>query len=169
LRNPSFFDPRLSVVILYELADRTAHVISVSKDPAVDCLLFERSIEASGDPIGLRLLHKRKAGLDAPKSHLLDEVIREILTAVIHQQPQAPGHIGGRRPVLALHALADRFYGQSTHSWKCILRDPQLWQTGKMLVYLTLPTAFPAACNRQTPVWITMENLPSLPRVVYDC
>jgi len=47
------------------------------------------------NPVRLRLLQEGEAGLDAREPHLLNEVIAEVLAAVIHPQPKATGHMGG--------------------------------------------------------------------------
>ncbi len=99
-REPARFDRRLIselleapalIVPLDELGDGGAHVVEVLKDPAVDCLLLERAIPPFHDAIRFRFLEEAEAGTDAPVSDLPEEVVREVLTAVVHPQRQPAG------------------------------------------------------------------------------
>ena len=83
---PVLLYPPLSVVIFHELTDRTTDFLDVPQDLAANGLLFERSIEPLHNSVGPGLLHEGRAGLDAPESHLVDEEVREILTAVIQKR-----------------------------------------------------------------------------------
>jgi hypothetical protein len=84
---PVLLYPPLSVVIFHELTGRTTDFLDVPQDlVAANGLLFERSIEPLHNSVGPGLLHEGKAGLDAPESHLVDEVVREILTPVIQKR-----------------------------------------------------------------------------------
>ena len=56
----------------------------MSKDPAVDGLLCERAIPALDDPVGFRLFEEADAGVDAPGAELVEDVVRQILAAVVH-------------------------------------------------------------------------------------
>ena len=72
------------VVAFDERGDGGAHLSEVSKDPAVDGLLLERAVPALDDPVGFRLFEETEAGVDAPVAELVEEVVRQILAAVVH-------------------------------------------------------------------------------------
>lgn len=72
---PVFLYTPFSVVILHELSDRTTDFLNVPHDLAVDGLLFEGSIEPLHTPLGLGLVHEGEAELDAPESHLIEEMV----------------------------------------------------------------------------------------------
>ena len=72
------------IVAFDEPGDGGAHFGQVSEDPAVDCLLLERAIPALDDPVGFRLFEEAEAGVDAPVQKLVEEVVRQLLAAVVH-------------------------------------------------------------------------------------
>ena len=80
---PELFRSPVCVVVVDELTDRLARIFEGSEDPAVDGLLFERSIEALGHAVGLGLFDKAEARPDAPIPDLLLCMIRQQLAAVI--------------------------------------------------------------------------------------
>ena len=80
------------------------------KDSPVDRLLLERAVPSLRDAVRFGFLDEAEAGVDAPVSNLFEEVVREVLTPVVHPQRQPAGAVGGQAVQLA-EALGDRFQG----------------------------------------------------------
>ena len=78
----------MAIVTILELGDRRANFFEISEDTAVNGLLLQRSVEAFGDAVGLRLGDEGEARCDAPELDLVEEVVGRVLRAVIHAQGQ---------------------------------------------------------------------------------
>jgi len=68
--------------------------LDVLKDPFIDCLFLEGAIEPLCDSVGFRLADKRKAGVDAPVLGLVQEMVRQILGAMVQAEREPPRHAG---------------------------------------------------------------------------
>ena len=79
-----YTDRLVDAGIAPSVGDGRAHVGEISKDTAVDGLLLERAIPALDDPVGFRLFEEAEAGVDAPVAELVEEVVRQILAAMVH-------------------------------------------------------------------------------------
>ena len=84
VRYASFSRRHALAVAFDELGVGRAHVGEISKDPALDGSLLERAIPALDDAVGFRLFEQGEAGVDAPVAELVEEVVRQILAAVVH-------------------------------------------------------------------------------------
>ena len=83
----------VAVVALDELGDGGPHVGEISKDAAVDRLLLEGSIAALNDAVGFRLFKETEAELDAAVADLIEEMVRQMLAAVVHPERGPAGHV----------------------------------------------------------------------------
>ena len=81
-----FFNAPLTVVKLHEVPYGFADIIHSSEHPAVNGLLFQRSVKAFGNSVGLGFRNEGEAGNDSPELHLVQKMIREVLGAMIHSQ-----------------------------------------------------------------------------------
>ena len=93
---------------LHELRHRSAYIDGL-KDSAVDRLLLERAILPFHDTIRFGFLEAAEAGMDPPVWDLMEEVVREILIAVVHSQRQPASDVGVHRAVQPAEALRDGF------------------------------------------------------------
>src|SRR3977135_4322924 len=87
------FESPVVVAAINEGSGGVAQLVEVWEDPAVDRLLLERPVEPFGHAVRLRLLDESEARRDAPVADLVHEVIREVLTPVVHAQGQAAGDV----------------------------------------------------------------------------
>ena len=87
------FQPPLAVVDVHKAPDRLSHLLQVLEHQAIDNLLLEGPDEAFRHAVGLGLLDKGEAGVDAPVFKLVLEVIRQVLGTVVHPQGQTPAGV----------------------------------------------------------------------------
>lgn len=66
-----------------EFVDGAAHVLDVAEHEAVDRMLFERTIKPFCDSASLWLSNEREAWRDMPELERVEEVIGDVLSAVI--------------------------------------------------------------------------------------
>ena len=71
------------VVLLHELGHSGAHLLEVLEDSPVDRLLLERAIPPLRNSVRFRFLDESEAGADAPVPDLVEEVVRQVLAAVV--------------------------------------------------------------------------------------
>jgi hypothetical protein len=64
--------------------------------------------EPFGDPVGLGLGDEGEAGRDAPEAQLVQEMVRQVLGAVVHSHRQAACHAGRDRAVVLDQAHRQR-------------------------------------------------------------
>jgi len=74
----------------------------------VDGLVLEGPIGPFRHTVGLRLLHKGKAGSNAPVPELIQEVAGQVLRPMIHAQGESPGGIPANRAKNGRKSLAER-------------------------------------------------------------
>lgn len=105
---PELLEPPGRVVPLHERGHGGAYLLKILKDAPVDHLLLERAIPPLRHAVGFRFLDKSVAGADAPVPDLVEEVVRQVLAAVIHPQCEPPGDVGVECAIEAQEPLRDR-------------------------------------------------------------
>src|SRR3990172_8989270 len=103
-----FLETPMRIVSLDEFTDRATHLLDVAEHASVDRLLLEGAVESFGDAVGLRLRDEREARCDPPELHLVQEVVRHVLRAMIHAQRQPAARLGMHATKVARESLSDR-------------------------------------------------------------
>src|SRR5260370_5531896 len=98
----------LCVVALDELRDHPPRFVERREVVEVQALLFQRPDPALHDPVAFGLPDVARARPDPEPAQLAEELVRRVLRAPIHAQPQAERDLPGIVAVGALHTLADR-------------------------------------------------------------
>jgi len=96
------------VVDLHEGADGRTDLLDVGEDVAVDGLLLEGPVEAFRDAVGLGLLDEGEGRGEAPEADLVEEVVGQVLRAVVHAQRDAASDVAADGPEDILDGHADR-------------------------------------------------------------
>ena len=71
----------------------------------------ERAVPPLRDAVRFGFLEEAEAGTDAPVPDLMEEVVRQILAAMVHPQGQPAGDVGVHRAVPLAKAVRDGFEG----------------------------------------------------------
>src|SRR3989304_4069602 len=106
-----FLETPMRIVSLDEFTDGATHLLDVAEHASVDRLVLERAVEPLGNAVGLRLRDEREARRDTPELHLVQEVVRHVLRAVIHAQRQPSARLGLHATEVAREPLSDWLEG----------------------------------------------------------
>jgi len=101
----------LVVVAMNKTGDCLPEFSDISKAVAIDDLFLERPKEPLDDPIGLWLLQEGKAGSDTPVTQLILEMVRKILSPMIHAETKTTTNVSSHRTEVLAQSHQDRFHG----------------------------------------------------------
>src|SRR5712692_5188701 len=96
------------IVPLDELPNHQPRFVERREVVEVEAFLFQRPDPALHDPVALRLADVARARPDPEPAQLTQELVRRVLRAPVHAEPQAERDLRGVVAVGTLHALADR-------------------------------------------------------------